>query len=110
MDDGDFEIIESSPNVLKNMSRKRDGFSRQDVVNAFQRAFIMIGGVNRLALWANDNPDKFFPLYAKLLPSTSINIGDNAQILIQHAIPKTALDEHPEGQPAPIPQGDSNER
>lgn len=96
MSDDAFEIIEASPQVVKTLTRKHDGFSRQDVVNAFQRAFVMIGGVQRLALWANDNPDKFFPLYAKLLPSTSISIGDNANIVIQHAVPKSPLDEHPE--------------
>lgn len=65
-------------------------------MNAFQRAFTMIGGVQRLALWANANPDKFYPLYAKLMPSTSINIGDNAVIQVVHAIPPTPLDQHPE--------------
>ena len=77
-------------------SKQRDGFSRTDVVNAFQDAFRMIGGVQRMALWANANPDKFYPLYTKLLPSTAIQIGDNAQVVIQHAIPPGALDEHPE--------------
>lgn len=80
---------------LPPLTRVKDGFSRGDVVNAFHNAFVMIGGVSRLALWANKNPDKFYPLYARLMPSTAINIGDNAQVLIQHAIPPGALDEHP---------------
>lgn len=34
---------------------------------AFAQAFELIGGVPRLALWADRNPDKFFQLYARML-------------------------------------------
>lgn len=97
MSDNTFEIIETRAAIPSGVSRKNDGFSRQDVVNAFQRAFTMIGGVQRLALWANQNPDKFYPLYAKLMPSTSINIGDNSVVQIIHALAPTELDRHPTG-------------
>lgn len=100
MSDNTFEIIETRAAIPSGVSRKNDGFSRQDVVNAFQRAFTMIGGVQRLALWANQNPDKFYPLYAKLMPSTSINIGDNSVVQIVHALAPTELDRHP-GQESP---------
>jgi len=93
-DDRTFDVIEAR-NSIPRTTVERDGFSRQDVVNAFQNAFTMIGGVQRLALWANANPDKFYPLYAKLMPSTSIQIGDNARVQIVHALAPTALDVHP---------------
>jgi hypothetical protein len=98
--DTTFELIAGQirPNSDKPprlpFSKQKDGFSRTDVVNAFQDAFRMIGGVQRMALWANANPDKFYPLYTKLLPSTAIQIGDNAQVIIQHAIPPGELDRH----------------
>lgn len=38
--------------------------------NAFQQAFDLIGGVPRLALWADKNPTAFFSLYSKLIPSS----------------------------------------
>lgn len=38
---------------------------------AFQQAFDMIGGVPRLALWADQNPTKFYTLYSKLVPATA---------------------------------------
>jgi hypothetical protein len=96
-DDNTFEIIEAQGEKkrLPKLHRAADGFNRQDVVNAFQNAFTMIGGIQRLALWAHANPDKFYPLYAKLMPSTAINIGDNAQVQIIHALPPTDLDKHP---------------
>lgn len=84
------------PRAKLSFNKKTDGFSRTDVVNAFQDAFRMIGGVQRMALWANANPDKFYPLYTKLLPSTAIQIGDNSVVQIVHAIPPGPLDEHPE--------------
>ena len=89
------ESLSEGKTKIPPLTRARDGFTRNDVANAFQNAFMMIGGVSRLALWANKNPDKFYPLYSKLMPSTTINIGDNAQVVIQHAIPPGALDQHP---------------
>lgn len=95
-DDPTFEIIESQRRPPTRLDKKTDGFSRMDVVNAFAQAFDMIGGVNRLTLWANKNPDKFYPLYAKMMPSTSINItGDGHKITIEHSLPRTNLDDHP---------------
>jgi len=81
---------------IPQLRREKDGFNRSDVANAFQNAFVMIGGISRLAMWANKNPDKFYPLYSKLMPSTAISIGDNAQVIIQHAIPPGDLDAHPD--------------
>jgi hypothetical protein len=42
----------------------------QKAADAFQNAFELIGGVPRLALWADKNPSAFFALYSKLIPST----------------------------------------
>lgn len=51
----------SLPQYLKTKDAKR----------AFQSAFELIGGIPRLALWADKNPDKFYPLYARFLDSSS---------------------------------------
>lgn len=51
----------SLPQYLKTKDAKR----------AFQSAFELIGGIPRLALWANANPDKFYPLYARFLDSSA---------------------------------------
>ena len=42
----------------------------QRAADAFQNAFELIGGVPRLALWADKNPTAFFSLYSKLIPAT----------------------------------------
>lgn len=48
---------------------------------AFQTAFDLIGGVPRLALWADKNPTAFFALYSKLIPS-SVKTDITARITI----------------------------
>ena len=72
-------------------------FSRLGLASDINNVFQMIGGVPRMALWANKNPDKFFTqVLPKLLPSTSLNItGDNTKVEIVHALPATPLDDHP---------------
>lgn len=35
----------------------------------FQQAFELVGGIPRLALWANANYDKFIALYSKMIPT-----------------------------------------
>lgn len=50
--------------------------------DAFQSAFDLIGGVPRLALWADKNPSAFFALYSKLIPST-VQSQVNATIRIE---------------------------
>jgi hypothetical protein len=42
----------------------------QKAAKAFQQAFELIGGVPRLALWADQNPSKFYPLFSKMIPQT----------------------------------------
>jgi hypothetical protein len=94
MDDQDFTPIEQTEK-LPRFSRPRDGFNRMDIVQAFTQAFELIGGTTRLTLWANKNPDKFYPLFAKLLPATSLNITDpSATLIIEHSTPTTDLDNH----------------
>lgn len=95
-EDKSFEIVESyaSGRTSPRLRKSVDGFSRQDVINAFARTFEMIGGVNRMALWADRNEDKFFALYSKLLPSTAIQIGEAKNVIIEHSIAPTALDKH----------------
>lgn len=51
-------------------SRLPKALKGQKAADAFQAAFDLIGGVPRLALWADKNPTAFFSLYSKLIPST----------------------------------------
>jgi hypothetical protein len=69
-------------------------FSRKEVVQAFQTAFELIGGVPRLALWGHENPNEFYKLYGKLLPSSNSSaLGEQSKLVIEMAIRPGALDE-----------------
>jgi hypothetical protein len=89
------ETVLTGIKKLPNFRRSTDGFTRAEVVGAFQTAFQLIGGVNRLTLWANENPDKFYATYAKLLPSSSFAFVETAERQIVHALPPGPLDAHP---------------
>ncbi len=64
-------------------------FSRKDVVNAFQSAFDLIGGVPRLALWANEHQTDFYKMYSKLIPTgASSALGEVQDLRIaMHIVP-----------------------
>ena len=67
---------------------------RQRVVNAFTDAFELIGGVPRLAHWADDHPSDFFKLYARLLPvEASQRVTHDGGVIIRHVLPRRPLDE-----------------
>lgn len=73
---------------------RSQSFTRKDVVKAFSDAFHLIGGVPRLAVWANAHPTEFFKLYARLLPSqASSALGETNELVVRHVLPRSALDE-----------------
>jgi hypothetical protein len=68
-------------------------FSRKEVVQAFQSAFELIGGVPRLAMWGHENPNEFYKLYGKLLPSSNSSaLGEQSKLVIEMAIKPGPLD------------------
>jgi len=69
-----WEILERTSRLNgKLVVPKNPRFTRSDVVNSFVTAFETIGGVTRLALWANENPTEFYKMFSRLLPSASIS-------------------------------------
>jgi hypothetical protein len=69
--------LQMSPELTRLLERGLIGNSLPPILKdskaakAFQQAFEMIGGVPRLALWADQNPTKFYTLYSKLVPATA---------------------------------------
>lgn len=87
-----FSALAESPGTSLRIPREA-GFSRKQVALAFQQSFELIGGVTRMAAWANDNPSKFYALYSRLLPSPTLqDLEDTGLITIMHSIPRTKLD------------------
>ena len=72
-----------------------EALRRADVVNAFATAFQMIGGIPRLALWADENPTEFMKLYSRMLPSAaSDEMNRVGEIRIIHALAPPGYDPH----------------
>ena len=90
--------LATSGNGVSRISVPRE-VKRARVVNAFQDAFEMIGGVPRLALWADTHPTDFFKLYARLLPVEASQRGSqaNEERTVVHALPPGPLDTDPTG-------------
>lgn len=53
--------------TIKAPQRRR--VTRETIVEQFNETFQLIGGVPRLAIWADQNPSSFYALYSKLLPA-----------------------------------------
>ena len=70
--------------------RQRD-VKRKQVVNAFMDAFQLIGGVPRLAIWADENPTEFYRLYSKLMPKEE-HKDTSGDLTIRHILPRGPLD------------------
>jgi hypothetical protein len=86
------EMAESGNGVTR-LSLPRE-VKREKVVNAFHEAFELIGGVPRLAHWADQSPSAFFKLYARLLPTQANNqLEHSGEIRVRHILPRGPLDE-----------------
>jgi hypothetical protein len=62
-----------------------------DVALAFHSAFELSGGASALWLWAQNNPDKFYPLFAKFANTEIPNAGGNT-FVFNTPIPANPLD------------------
>lgn len=71
--------------------RKRGVLKRQVIAQAYQDAFELIGGVPRLALYAHNDPEGFYKLHARLIPTEQKQEFDG-RITIVGMIAPTSLD------------------
>ena len=100
----DFDL--ALQNQLSERQRKKNGnvervFSRRQIEQAFLESFEMVGGVPRLALWANDpdNYGEFLKLMMKLAPREA-----SAQMLGQVIEYRTNVPASPLNRPKPTPE------
>lgn len=85
--------LATSGNGVSRISVPRE-LQRKKVVNAFQDAFELIGGVPRLAHWADQSPSAFYKLYARLLPTTAQQqLEHSGEVIVKHILPRGPLDD-----------------
>ena len=97
----DFDL--ALQNQLSERQRKKSGnvervYSRRQIEQAFLESFEMVGGVPRLAIWANkdENYGEFLKLMMKLAPKEA-----SAQMLGQVIEYRTNVPASPLNRPAP---------
>jgi hypothetical protein len=78
--DGLDNFLSESARTLRSFDRaprrkKNGGYDRQRFLNAVGEAFELVGGVPRLAIWADQNYGDFLKIVGKTLPSTLQNIA-----------------------------------
>ncbi len=83
---------------LSERQRKKNGgvekvFSRRQIEQAFLETFEMVGGVPRLALWANDpeNYGTFLQLMMKLAPKEALQNQVGAVLEYRSLVPQSPL-------------------
>ena len=80
------------------MRRPRKEATQAEVVANFNSCFALIGGVPRLALWADENPSLFFAMYSKLIPNSakmevSFVTSDNLKTITTDQLKALVLDQ-----------------
>lgn len=84
-------LADGDPKVTKIVKKE---MGRQFVIDAFNEAFDLIGGVRRLALWAHENPTDFYKLWGKQLPSgAQVDVNASGEIKFMHVLPPSKLDQ-----------------
>lgn len=77
------------PQIPKDyIFRLRD---RQFVENAVFSAFDLIGGVPAFVVWAAENPNEYYKMFARFAPEQKAAQQQATQIVIQTAIPESPL-------------------
>lgn len=102
------QVLEYSDNLhdfLSDLAQKsinlnrvpRNQARKERFLEAMAQAFEIIGGVPRLALWADANPTEFYKILGKQVPvlvQNAIAIKANGPVTIISAIPPSPLDEN----------------
>ena len=97
MDERANALVDILGNTLPAIPKSfRYSIKDQDRVrNAFDFAFGLIGGVPALALWGAQNPDKFYPLLAKMQPQNNNLIQTTGNVTVLSNIPDSPLNTPP---------------
>ena len=70
------------------------GLDRNQLKQAFEDAFQLLGGVPRLVLWGDQNYGDFIKIFGRMLPtSAKAEIEHSGGIVVNHVLRKGALDE-----------------
>lgn len=85
----DLSLTQRQVEIAAGVHRPRK-ITRKEVEANFLEVFELVGGVPRLALWANDNYGEFVKVMAKLLPKVELT-SDQGAMIYQSLVPQSQL-------------------
>lgn len=90
--DGMLSDIAQGTRSINRLPRK--SYDKQRFLQAIHEAFELVGGVPRLAIWADQNYGDFVKVVGKTLPAVlqQVNIHNPGLVKIVSAIPPSPLD------------------
>jgi hypothetical protein len=88
----DIKLSERQIMIATGQSRPR-GMTRRELEAATMECFELIGGVPRLAMWANkeENYGEFLKIISKLLPKEAQKVDEGRTIVFQPSVPDSEL-------------------
>lgn len=96
------EFLSEAATGLRGINRvPKKSNQKQRFMEALAEAFEVVGGVPRLALWADRNPTEFYKILGKQVPAmvqNNMQVNANGPVTIVSALPKSHLDEEDEKQ------------
>lgn len=91
------DIALTTRQIERAQGKRARKITRKEVQDAFLETFELVGGIPRLALWANNpaNYGEFLKLYAKMIPK---EVAEDAgqSIIYESGMPRSALNRPPE--------------
>jgi hypothetical protein len=66
--------------------------NRRQVVSTILETFHLVGGINKFAVWAQENPDQFYAMWSKQAPKSE-DLSDGGALKVIHVVPRSALDD-----------------
>ena len=88
----DLAAEESDTQIRLPARTKGKRVNREEIAHALVTSFELVGGVPRLAYWADANYGEFMKIMGRLLPKESIQVHDG-EVRLVHAVPPSKLDE-----------------
>lgn len=89
----DLNLTERQVRMATSGRARKADYSRKELEQSMLEVFDLVGGVPRLAFWANkpENYGEFLKIVSKLLPKEAANGDDGKQVIYQTLVPASPL-------------------
>lgn len=87
-------LTERQVRIATGQSRPK-GMTRRELEHNFMEVFELVGGVPRLAFWANnpENYGEFIKIMARFVPKEMEKAGEGAKVVYVSSVPQSPLND-----------------